>query len=290
MPSRELFIGLVIGLTSLFIIMFIGLALMFSHENEKQAVRKSNILAFISLIIGSAIYLLNLEIVFYSLFVLGIISILALIFPYSANPEFTGDIPETRVDERDIMFSRKELIPGSEKYTKYYQRRPELEPLDNAFRSEPGLLRPRSIHYHKKAFKAAADYFTEVDKLHEYVTGNPNREKIRTESSVITREIKELAKELGVLDIGVAETRPYHFYTYKGRGSEYGDKIDVIHKYAIAFTVEMTHEMVMAAPKASIVMESAKQYLSAGTIATELAKKSETWDMMLGLISTGTTN
>jgi reductive dehalogenase len=43
------------------------------------------------------------------------------------------------------------------------------------------------------------------------------------------------------------------------------------HKYAIAFTVEMSHEMLKTAPAAPVVMESGQQYLNAGVIALQVA-------------------
>ena len=44
------------------------------------------------------------------------------------------------------------------------------------------------------------------------------------------------------------------------------------HKYAIAFTVEMSHESMSYSPQGPIITESAQQYLKAGTIAVQLAE------------------
>ena len=234
---------------------------MFHKEGEKSAMKKSLILSLVVLIIGFSIYQFHLEIILYLIAVFVVLLIVVLIYPFITDPNFTDDFPSEKHDERDIMFSRKELIPGSENYKTYYTRYPEKEILDNEFRKQPGLLSPKSAYFHKEAFHQADISFNEVNKLYQFIYGKINRQKASFSASEFTGTLKIRAKELGALDVGITMTKPYHFYSHKGRGIEYGNKIENKHRYAIAFTVEMDHEMVMAAPQASIVMESAKQYL-----------------------------
>ncbi|MFC2123578.1 4Fe-4S dicluster domain-containing protein [Bacteroidota bacterium] len=215
---------------------------------------------------------MELEFAVYVVIGLGIALLVLFIIPLKANPEITEDFPTKRYDERDIMFSRWKLIPGSEKYKAYYQNYPEHETLDNNFRKEPGLLSPESVYYHKKAFEAADNYFSQVDQLHHIVDGKPSLNKIELSSQLISGLLKNKVKNLGAHDTGITVARDYHFYSHKGRRSEYGNEIKITHQYALAFIVEMEGEMVGAAPKASIVMESARQYLNAGKIATQIAE------------------
>jgi reductive dehalogenase len=57
-----------------------------------------------------------------------------------------------------------------------------------------------------------------------------------------------------------------------GRGSGvYGAPIDLAHRYAVAFTVEMDHALLGTAAHAPTVMESARQYVEAAKIALQLA-------------------
>jgi len=70
----------------------------------------------------------------------------------------------------------------------------------------------------------------------------------------------------------VTELKDYHLYSTIGRGPRYGEPVEREHDYAIAFTVEMDREMVSRAPRGPIVMESAQQYLAAGTIAVQVAE------------------
>jgi len=220
---------------------------------------------------GSAILGLHFELLIYIVTTMSLLFAVCFLYPYHINKELLDIHPKKRFDERNTMFSRKELIPGSEKYLAYYKSYPEHEMRDKAFRTEPGLLSPDSMFYHERAYKAAQSYFDQVEELHQSVEGKVNPEKTKMSTIELTRKIKRFVLSSGALDTGIALTRPYHFYSHKGRGVEYGIKIKIEHSYAIAFTVEMNHEMAQAAPQASIIMESAKQYLNAGNIAIRIA-------------------
>lgn len=248
------------------------MAFMFYQEGEKEGAKKAVLLGLLVLFLGTVIFLLHLEITIYITIVILSAAVILLIYPFKKDLNYTDDFPNEKYDERDIMFSRKELIPGTKKYKAYYARNPDKEPLDNLFRKEPGLLSPKSAYYHEEAFRKADESFSKIKPLYQYLEGKVNSRKTILTPLEFTNLIKSRAKELGVLDIGISITKPYHFYSHKGRRDEYGNEINNRHKYAIAFTVEMDHEMVMAAPQASIVAESAKQYLNAGIIATQIAE------------------
>jgi len=245
---------------------------MFYQENKWMALRKSILIISILLFTCATVFLANLYFVVYTGITLEVLFLILFLYPFSVKTVVTDSVPNKRFDERDIMFSRKELIPGTKKYDLYYERFPDREILDNAFRKEPGLLSHDSIYYNKKAYSAAKDFFRQIDELHLHITGEKSREETKIDPAIISAQIKKMGKDLGALDVGLTSTNPYHFYSIKGRGKEYGNEIELRHTYAIAFTVEMDHEMVMAAPQASIVMESAKQYLNAGKIAIQIAK------------------
>lgn len=253
-------------------VLFLYLGYLFYTEREMDAMRKSFLISFIILLLSLTIFHFQISDIIYLIIALLVLFIMLLLYPFKTDPNFTDDIPNGKFDERDIMFSRRELIPGGEKYKAYYEKHPEREVLDNAFRSEPGLLSPKATYFHEKAFRQANESFSKIVPLYRYIDGKVNRVKTRLSAEEFTNLIKSRAKELGVLDVGITETKPYHYYSHKGRGKEYGNRIENHHRYAIAFTVEMNLEMVMAAPQASIVAESAKQYLNSGRIATQIAE------------------
>ena len=50
-------------------------------------------------------------------------------------------------DERDTVFARTRLVPGSEHYTAYYQRHPERQNEDDRTRTLPSLASPGGRRY-----------------------------------------------------------------------------------------------------------------------------------------------
>lgn len=244
----------------------------FIREKEWYAVFK--IISLFLLTVLLAIFLIHIKsnvafITFCSL--IGLTSFILLI-PLKSKRGSLSINKNLKYDERNTMFSRNELVEDSEKYVAYYKTNPDKLIADTKFRREPGLLSPQGKYYNAFAFEAAESYFKTIKQLHPLVHGVVNTKKTRTKADNLSSFIKTWSKQLGALDVRITELKPHHIYSYKGRGNEYGNEILNNHKYAIAFTVEMNQQMVNAAPKASIVMESAKQYLNAGTIAILIAQ------------------
>jgi reductive dehalogenase len=88
----------------------------------------------------------------------------------------------------------------------------------------------------------------------------------------MTHFIKRWITGLGAVSVGVTELRAYHLYSTIGRGDRYGEPVELDHKCAVAFTVEMDKYLLDRAPKGPAVMESAQEYLSSGAIAVQLAE------------------
>ena len=90
-------------------------------------------------------------------------------------------------------------------------------------------------------------------------------ERLELSAEEATAVVKRLALYYGAVDVGVTQLRPYHVYSHVGRGSgTWGEPIALDHRWAIAFTVEMDHGVMRAAPDAPVVAESARQYVAAG--------------------------
>ncbi len=198
---------------------------------------------------------------------------MALVFliPSGKKKRFKNPIPNTRIDERDIMFSRAELIEGTERYEQYYKRHPENKFLDDEFRKRPGLLSPEALLSHSFAFASADASFDTIAALKQQVDGPVGTRKIISNDEDITAYIKSWTKKLGAVDCGITKLQDYHLYSTGGRAERYDTIYEKKHEYAIALTVEMDHRMMQSAPKASAIMESAQQYLESGKIAVQLA-------------------
>jgi len=205
-----------------------------------------------------------------SLLIIAIIFSTMLFFPYQGKMEHQPDLSQN-VDERDTMFSRNELEPGKDIFKDYYAGRPEHFALDQKFRKKPGLLKSGTSQFHPLFYAAASAGFEAVSKLQPLIEGDVVKGSIDTEPEQITNFIKGWAKKLGAISCGIAELQPYHFYTIGGRGDRYGKPVVNQHTFAIAITVSMDKSMIDAAPKASVVMESAQKYMEAGSIAVQIA-------------------
>ena len=184
----------------------------------------------------------------------------------------SNETPQRRVDEREIMFARARLKPGSAEYAAYYAQHPEHQAIDDRIRALPGLLAPTAQKAHPLHFVAAEASFLLPMALREWVDGPVAVEALPLTPAAATTYLKGLARHYGARTVGVAALQPYHVYSHIGRGNGvYGAPLAVEHRYALAFTVEMDHALVGTAPDAPTTLETAKEYAVAAQIAVELA-------------------
>ncbi len=278
MPLITLILWILAGASLLFLG---GFALVSMREGEKRA---AAITAILTIIITGFFILAGFLPAPFQTFVLflvaGMIVAGAILFLLPVKPvDRLRDVSSKRFDERDIMFARARLQPGSANYNSYYSLRPENESSDSLFRAQPGLLSPRARHADPLIFALPNASFTLTESMHVMVDGNPAPEVVSLpENPSRTELVKRLTRYFGALDVGVTRLKPEHIYSHIGRGSgEYGAPITLAHKYAIAFTVEMDYEIMGSAPHAPVVMESARQYVETGRIAVQLSQTIRNW-------------
>ena len=258
----------------IFVILFIA-AIISLIEKEKMAAKK----IFIFSLLLPLPYLLTGILNFTyqdetGLVLLGLTLIMFIIFilPLGRNRKYRQTIPIGRIDERDTMFSRNELKPGSDNFNDYYKRNPDKKAIDETWRNKAGLLKPGSSQYNPFHFAAADASFETIEALKHQANGSINPEKVEVHQKEITEFIKEWTKKLGALDVRITKLEDYHIYSTGGRAERYGKNYTKQYEFAIAFTVEMDKDMIASAPSGTIVMESGQQYLESGKIAIQLAK------------------
>ncbi|MFN2291705.1 MAG: 4Fe-4S dicluster domain-containing protein [Anaerolineae bacterium] len=201
----------------------------------------------------------------------GVVAGAALFLMPIGRVEVTEPEPQTRHDERDIMFARAHLQLGTPNYVAYYAMRPENKRGDDRTRSLPGLLSSEAREANPPVFAATEATFDLIEVLRPHVDGPVHPQQIAAGGRV-TDYLKGLARYWGARSVGVAALRPYHVYSHVGRGaSEYGAPVILDHQNALAFSVEMAHDMVATAPAAPTLMESARQYATSTQIAIQLA-------------------
>jgi reductive dehalogenase len=243
-------------------------------EHEKQAAGRFFMLAVIMPIpfmIAGLVSFEGHEVFGMVLIALTFLTVILFLVPSGNNTHYEQPTLRVSIDERDTMFSRNELQPGTDRFESYYALRPEHKAKDDLFRQKAGLLQKGSSHYHPLNFAAADASFETIEALKDKVDGPVSDEVIKAEPEAITRYIKTWSKKLGAISCGITELKPYHLYSVGGRAERYGKQVKKEHGFAIAFTVEMDREQVDSAPASSIVMESGQQYLESGIIALQVA-------------------
>ncbi|MEA3496712.1 MAG: reductive dehalogenase domain-containing protein [Bacteroidota bacterium] len=271
--SFPVIFNLIVGIF-LFLNMFI-ISVFSLVEKEKRAFWISIILMFVTPLAFFLLAITNFPYQSILVYVLiGIIFLLLLVFVllFGKNIKAINDIPKSRFDERDVVFSRNKLIKGEKNYLEYYKANPSKKKIDDSIRSLPGLLSPKASKYNKQLFEKADYYFSKTEELYPLVDGTVAKEKKNIKIENSTKAIKQKILEQGAVSVGITELKDYHLYSNKGRGGKYGEEIKKTHKIAIAFTVEMDRDLNRAAPEAPTVVESARQYFNAGKIATSIAE------------------
>ena len=263
------YISFFLGIIIFFV--FVYVAIVSFTEKQKRAAYVS---LLCSLILSAPFILaaiLNIEILSISLIAITIIILLLLIIPVGKKKFQDRGKPNSKIDERNIVFSRRLLKKGSERFEKYYKENPAHSKADEEFRSKPGLMSKGSTSFNNVIFKSAETCFDFIRLLHKGTDGEISPEKDIVDAVKITNYIKNWAKQLGAISVGVTELKEHHFYGHHGREHNYGEKVDNKHKFAIAFTVEMDKDMMATAPTAPTVLESAHQYVNAGIIAVTIS-------------------
>ncbi|MEA3318003.1 MAG: reductive dehalogenase domain-containing protein, partial [Bacteroidota bacterium] len=251
-------------------ISFIYISIISYKEKEYRA----SVISFISGIIAPLpfilVALLNAPLIlqYGLLIILGLISII-LFLPF--NPKFNKENPQDIHDERDTIFSRSELIEGSEKYKRYYEKQADKKQDDDYARSKPGLLSEASQYYNPLTFSVAQTNFDIIGHINTIKQKTVSEKKIDINTSQATSFVKNWLTKLGATSVGITELRNHHLYSHKGRGVDYDKEIENKHKFAIAFTTEMDIELMQTAPNSPVVMESSQQYLTCGLMAHQLS-------------------
>jgi len=195
-----------------------------------------------------------------------------LVIPTSVKSNGNPKIPnDYRFDERETMFSRSELQSDTKRSNDYYSDHPEHKNIDDRFRKKPGLLSADACYYHPYYFSEANTFFDKIARKRDEVDGPVNPVIKDIQPAEICRLLKEHAIQSGAHSVGITRLKPYHFYTFSGRGKRYGKAVEISHQFAIALTVEMDFDAVASAPLAPTVAESARQYLNSGLIALNIA-------------------
>ena len=245
-------------------------------EKEYRAVRVSLLFAVVIIILVFILIIIigdnEAKVLSVIINLVMVLVSLTLFLPFNNYRKDGRIVPRSGFDERDIIFSRWLLKDGTPEYHDYYKSRPEFKKVDDQNRSRPGLLSEESLKFDIASFYSADASFFTVGALKQVVDGEVSSTIRNIDSKNLTVFLKQLAKKMGAVDSGVTILKDYHKYSVVGRGDDYGKPVDLNHKFAMVFAVEMDSELIGCAPYGPVVLESSKVYLDTGVIAVHIAE------------------
>ncbi|MGD8536375.1 MAG: reductive dehalogenase domain-containing protein [Candidatus Aminicenantes bacterium] len=209
---------------------------------------------------------------FGAVFTLFIIILVLLLVPSlrKRSVEIVGE--QKKIDERDVIFARFDLMEGTENFKYYYERKPEYKKTDGEIRKIPDILESSHFDKNPELFSLATVEFDFLEHQLTQVQGKVFKEKTQSSPAENTQLIKNIIKYLGGDICGVCLLDQAYIYSHVGRGPEpYGQKIIMNHKYAIAFALEMDLEMIASAPRAPVIVETGRKYVEAARISIMVA-------------------
>ncbi len=180
--------------------------------------------------------------------------------------------PSERVDERGVLFAREEYRPGTERYRIYYEAHPQHQAVDDRIRRLPELLASGGLYHDPGLAALIRAQFAALERLTGDVAGTAGPQRADLDAASATVWVKQRLRQLGADEVGVTLLDPRYVYSHVGRGPQpWGQPIDLRHRFAIAFALEMETEAVNTAPRLPITRESARQYLRGARMSIQLA-------------------
>ncbi len=175
-------------------------------------------------------------------------------------------------DERDTLFSRMELNPGTKRHEEYYARHPECQASDDAARAAIREFPDDPLN--RRLVDAGFELLSDLRPLARGPALDPKMDILPTDATVF---LQKLAECHGAVLFGVTRLEADCFYHTRGRGEEYGKKVEVPGRQGIVFAVPMSREELAMAPGPRASAEVANAYLKVALTGLVLARCIRTW-------------
>jgi reductive dehalogenase len=206
--------------------------------------------------------------------------------------------PLERLDERDTVFAREILTPGSPAEKEYHARHPELVEIDRRLARfiQRKIDNPPEVPEDplNEAFYEAT--FGSVAPLAQpdAVDGPVDSYRVEVDPVEMSRRIKIIARHLGAHLVRIGPLNPAWVYTHRGvrpffedyradpplftgvpegyQGLRYGDPIEINHRYAISMAFPQDLRGVDTTPSLLADLEVGRVYATSALAAVELGK------------------
>ena len=198
-----------------------------------------------------------------------------------------------RFDERDTVFAREALVPGSDEETLYHERNPHLKEVDDQLSSFINDKLDRSgptwgRTYYQTVFSSIAHL-----ALPDCVEGVPSPGHMDITETEATRAVKRVAGYLGADVVGIGPLRQEWVYSNRGArpffssqtanlplfegmpdeytGRLWGDAIDLDHRNAIAMGFAQNLDVLRTGPGEASDLEIGRVYAKSALVACQVA-------------------
>jgi len=129
-----------------------------------------------------------------------------------------------RLDERDAMFSRAALAPGTPQYEAYYSLRPEKKEVDDGLRALPDLYAPGSRCYEPLNAEIPVAIFSLLEDLRPLASPGVEGPRAQVPPAEMSRRLKGMARYLGAVSAGMTPLYAEYIYSHIGRRMEEYEK------------------------------------------------------------------
>jgi len=204
--------------------------------------------------------------------------------------------PLERFDERDAVFAREQMIPGSPEERAYHVMHPELVGVDRRLVATKGRADARSQEedWMGEAFYSAT--FGPVAALAQpdMVDGPVSPQKVEGEPAEMARRVKKLARYLGADLVRIGPLNPAWVYSHRGRRPffegyranpplfvgipdgyrdvKWGAPIEIPHQYAISMAFAQDNRLMRTNPSPVSNLEVGQVYARSALASVQLAR------------------
>lgn len=207
--------------------------------------------------------------------------------------EIVGEL--TRFDERDTVFARERLVPGSPEERAYHAAHPELIQVDRRIATFiESVSRPdeNASQVDAALYSAVFDPVAGL-ALPDVVDGEVSSSQAQTGPEEMAARIKAIAHHLGADDVRIGPLNPAWVYSHRGtppffanyrsnpphfsglpegyRGLNWGDPIEISHRYAISMAFAQDLEFLKTGGTPVSDFEIGRVYALSALVAVQVA-------------------
>ncbi len=201
--------------------------------------------------------------------------------------------PVGRFDERDTVFAREALVPGSKEETRYHELNPDLKEIDDELsRFINDKLDRTTASWGRAYYQAVFGSIAHLG-LPDCVDGQHSPGALKLTDGQGTKLIKGLARHIGADLVGVAPLKQEWVYSHRGArpffdsgppnqplfegmpahytGRLWGDPVELRHRNAIALGFGQDLDLLRSGPGEASDLEVGRIYAKSALVACELA-------------------